>query len=79
MFSDNDNLKDFVKEKNPISEIEMDPPRGELFFYNLIDAENVMNLDCDPEILSDLVDRSALKTFDEWVIMSDKFDWKNYV
>ena len=79
MFSDNDNLKDFVKEKNPIFEAEMDPPRGELFFYNLIDAENVMNLDCDPENLSDLVDRSTLKTFDEWVMLYDKFDWKNYV
>lgn len=76
MFSDNKNLKDFVKDKHYIPEIDMDAPMGELFFYNLIDVENVMNLE---EKSEDIIDKSTLKSFDDYITLLDKFKWKKDV
>jgi len=80
MFSDNDNLKDFVKE-DFIPETEMDPPRAELFFYNLIDSENISKLMNDSDSLRVMPQTSFTESFADYAKTFDEFivDWDSKI
>ena len=79
MFSDNKNLKDFVKEKNPIHEIETE--RTELFFYNLIDSENISKLMNDSDSTFAVPYTYFTEAFADYVKQFDEFivDWDSKI
>lgn len=80
MFSDNDNLKDFVK-KDLIPVIEMDPPKAGIFFYNFIDSENISKLMNDSDGLRVMSQTSFTESFADYAKTFDEFitDWDSKI